>query len=55
MCQIQVGHIYYAVFLRSKEFLISKATVWAVLLVIILILVMIAVSDTSPQWIYQGF
>jgi len=38
-----------------KKFFFCKAMLWAVVFVIIVILALIAVTDTSPTWIYQGF
>ena len=35
--------------------LFSRENLFALLLVVIVIFVIIATSDSSPQWIYQGF
>lgn len=35
--------------------LFSRENVFAVALCMIVILLIIVTSDTSPQWIYQGF
>lgn len=39
----------------SLKSLFNKATLWAIVLVLIVLAVMISTSDTSPVWIYQGF
>ena len=33
----------------------SKETIVALVLALMIIAIIIAVTDTSPQWIYQGF
>lgn len=33
----------------------NKATLWAVVLVLIGIAILISTTDTTPVWIYQGF
>ena len=35
--------------------LFSRENMYAIALCLIVILVIIVTSDTSPQWIYQGF
>jgi hypothetical protein len=35
--------------------LFSKETIVALVLALMIIAIIIAVTDTSPQWIYQGF
>jgi hypothetical protein len=35
--------------------LFSRENLYALLLCLILLAVIIATADTSPQWIYQGF
>ncbi len=35
--------------------LFSKETLIALVLALMIIAIIIAVTDTSPQWIYQGF
>jgi len=39
----------------SMKQLFSRENVFAVALCLIVILLIIVTSDTSPQWIYQGF
>ena len=38
-----------------KEKLFTKENLWAVLLTLIVIAVLIATTDSTPTWIYQGF
>jgi hypothetical protein len=33
----------------------SRENVWAILLCLIVMLLIIMMSDSTPQWIYQGF
>ncbi len=33
----------------------NRSTMWALLLALIILLLVIAITDTSPLWIYQGF
>jgi hypothetical protein len=33
----------------------SRENVWAILLCLIVLLLIIMMSDSTPQWIYQGF
>jgi hypothetical protein len=33
----------------------SRENVWAILLCLIVLLFIIMMSDSTPQWIYQGF
>ena len=42
-------------FRRLAARLFSRENLFALLLTLILIMVVIATADTSPQWIYQGF
>jgi len=35
--------------------IISRENIYAVLLCLLLIAILIATADLSPQWIYQGF
>ncbi|HEX7556103.1 MAG TPA: hypothetical protein VF338_05720 [Leptolinea sp.] len=37
------------------KILFNRATLWAVILVLIGLAIMISTTDTSPIWIYQGF
>lgn len=37
------------------HFLFNRETVWALVLVLLVVAVLIMTSDTSPTWIYQGF
>ena len=38
-----------------KNKLFSQENLWALLLVLILVAVLIATTDSAPIWIYQGF
>ena len=38
-----------------KEKLLTKENLWAIALCLIAIALLIATTDSSPIWIYQGF
>jgi hypothetical protein len=38
-----------------KEKFFTKENLWALLLTLIAIAVLIATTDSTPTWIYQGF
>ncbi len=38
-----------------KEKLLSKENLWALLLTLIAVAILIATTDSTPTWIYQGF
>lgn len=40
---------------KMKEKLLSKENLWALLLCLIIVAVLIATTDSTPSWIYQGF
>ena len=38
-----------------RRYLLTRENAYALALCLIVILLIIVTSDTSPQWIYQGF
>ena len=38
-----------------KEKFLTKENLWALLLTLIVVAVLIATTDSTPTWIYQGF
>ncbi len=41
--------------MRSLRRLLTRENLYAVALCLIVLLLIIATSDSAPQWIYQGF
>lgn len=42
-------------FRRLTRLIFSRENVYALLLAVFLILLIVMTTDSSPQWIYQGF
>jgi hypothetical protein len=41
--------------LKILRLLFNRETLWALVIVLILVAVWIMTSDSAPTWIYQGF